>query len=98
MNILVGVAILLLTASVGWFYVLYNRKVVFLEGRIIELARSLADANRKIEELRAELTTLEDQLNDDHVAEELGKVLEKKWEDAINVISNFDPFATEEDK
>ncbi|MBQ4254218.1 MAG: hypothetical protein II712_05245 [Erysipelotrichaceae bacterium] len=46
----------------------------------------------------ADLEKIVEENGDEHKAEELEKLLEKKWEDAIQTISDFDPFRVGEEK
>lgn len=59
--------------------------------QLANAAMHISDNQKEIEKLREELE--EFKLADQRQDKKLEEVLEKKWEDAIQVISNFDPFS-----
>ena len=61
--------------------------VMRVEGNLISMSQHVAELEKSVETN-----------SDEHKGEELEKLLEKKWEDAIQTISNFDPFRVGEDK
>lgn len=79
------------------------RRICSVEGLAEERNKQLASAAKHISDSIKEVEKLRDEfeeykLEDRQQGEKLEEVLTKKWEDAIQVITNFDPFAQGEDK
>ena len=90
-------------ASLAVFYVLIH-KVGKLEDMLISLSLEVAHLKDGVDESAVSIEHFEKRIVDMETAVEsidegtLAEVLEKKWDDAIQVISNFDPFHTEDEK
>lgn len=94
-------------ASLGVFAVLL-RKIGKLEDMLISTSLEVAHLKDSADEFAVTAEHLEARVKDvegamenieDSISEgELAKTLERKWEDAVQVISNFDPFRIGEDK
>ena len=69
-----------------------------LEEKVEKNDSKFIDLYDELDEIRGNAVELEKKLDEKDDAERLEKALEKKWEDAIQTISNFDPFAQGEDK
>ena len=62
-----------------------------------DLEEKIIGVREDMQVLRELVHTLDDKV-DDIDTEKLENALNKKWEDAISTISNFDPFSAGEDK
>jgi hypothetical protein len=70
-----------------------NSKVKYLSARIDKVTDNIGNMAKHVADLEAEIKLMQEA----DTGEELKKILEKKWDDAIQRISDFDPFNTEAD-
>ena len=64
--------------------------IASMAGKLAKYLDELDDLNRKVELLKENM--------EDQSYEELKDFLDKKWDDAVNDITNYDPFKVGEDK